>query len=1828
MNATRLVRAMRRLETAFFCIFWFLISNNCFSQLPGTEWSTYLGGTLAVEGHGIATDGNGNIYIAGKDGSGGFVTKLSPSGQHLWKTAVAGGTSGWCNSVAVDLQGNVYVTGLVWYAHIHDGYSDAYAVKLSSQGVVLWTTYLGSFGPDEGNAITTDALGAVYVVGGSRLEPVSQVNWIAGGHDASFNGGFLDGFIAKLAPSGSVLWSSYLGGSGWDEAQSVSTDSVGNVYIAGRTDSPSWMFDAQGTTSTLHGGTDGFLVELSGDGMPLFSTYLGGGAEDCANALAIDSLDNIYVTGFSKSTDWTADGFQASTSGDADAFLIKFSSSKVQLWARSLGGGGIDSGQGIAVHDSDYIYVAGFSQSPAGQSGGGALASKFTSSGDRVWSVSIGSVSGDVANGVAVDAVGNAYLTGKTVTPGIGFGGFDTVFNGGVDAFVSRLKSNFAIGSLSATISPQSANDDGARWRRVGTAGWRASGEVDAFIPAGSHEIEFKDLAGWYHHANQVVHVAENSTTTVAVAFDDIVCALNVSLSPAEVVAKGAQWRVVGTPTWHHSGEPLDPVPLGPIQIEFKDVIGWSRPAIQDTVTTSGQITLVAATYLPPSITLEWNQAPSTQDHIVNECVATDLQGDVYVAGSRQSYSIGTDIYLAKYSREGVLKWATGFGGTGPDRAMAVATDVEGNVYIAGQTDSADWISGGYDTVFKGGGGDGFVMKLSGSGTPLWSTYVGGTGNDFCTGVAVDGSGNVFATGCTDSVGWTVGGYGTAFNGGNSLGGDSFAVKISKDGEHLWSTYVGGGAADYGYGIAVDRAGNAYVGGGTYSAGWTSGGFNTTFQGAMDGFIVKIYASGQQAWSSYCGGGNGESSTAGAIAADADGNTYFSDLKHPLTKLSTAGDFVWSKPAGTGAFGLDCDAVGNIYAVGFLHVGEGPVFNLTPPGDRYYGGAVSVAKFTSAGTQLWAAYYQTKQNIYGYTMDNYGRGVAVDGSGGVYIAGYTVQANDYRVTPQDPLFLKIHDSPIVVVPSTAPVPLPVGQTLTVSWTSDAAMAGSSYYLALDNVDTTAPLIRISDDFWKPDHLDHWTESIQVPTTIPPGFYRLAVVSTWLENHPDLRPGGVFLGEAPHIYSVGTGSLSITIEPAAARDGGARWRRSGTLPWFESGAIETDIPVDEYTIEFKQLNELAAVDYWNPPYGLKVSITNNKLTTSTATYNPRTGGLRVTISPPEAASAGAQWAFGATSTQWQSSGRVMQKIYPDYGLLTFNSIPGWLRPADIRVSIIPGQIVEVNATYHRANVVLDWSTYLGQSMGDFTQQGIALDGLGNVYVAGTTNDASWLTTGPVRGQGVVTSFVAKLTTRGQLIWSRALAAGEWGAGKSIAIDSSNNVLIAGGGITVKLMGNGTQLWSYAHGGNGIAVDQTGNVYLVGDTITAGWTSGGYDTSYNGGRYRGDGYVIKLSNSGVHLWSSYLGGSDDDYANAVAVDGQGNVFVMGTTLSDGWISGGFQPTYQGKGDAFVAKLSSAGQHLWSTYLGGAKEEYTLGDYYSGGIAIGPAGEVFVCGASASEGWTSSGFDTANAGKFDAFVAKLSNQGDMIWSTFLGGAADDFGEGIVVDAQGNTYVTGRAGSVEWLPGTSGRGSGGEAAAFLAKLTGTGDLVWSMYLGGNGIDRGSAVALSPTYGLFVAGYTTSSDWTSGGFDTSYNPGYDVFVAKLSESFSSPITITSPHVSMPIAPGSTLTVDWDSSSAQAGSSFYLALAKVDGSTPPFRISENLWKPGQQEAWEAEAQIPSWVPPGPYRLRAVSTWLEEHPELRPQGFFYGESAAVLSIEGPSASTPRLWAMYD
>ena len=355
----------------------------------------------------------------------------------LYSTFLGGSDFEQANAVALDLSGNAYVTGITGSANFptsapiqaaNGGFFDAFVVKINAAGTALaYSTYIGGSNADDARGIAVDGSGNAYVTGRTISTNFPTVNPIQAAH----GGGVYDAFVTKLDPAGSaILYSTYLGGSGDDVATAIAVDAQGNPYVAGITDSTD-LPTANALQATSGGGGDAFVAEIHINPPPLgstlvYCTYLGGSNYDGGVGIAVD-VSGAYVTGVTFSSDFpTASPLQATRGGGGDAFVTKLGpGGSALVYSTYLGGSGFDSASGIAVDASGNAYITGFTDSTdlptaaplqaASAGSGDAFVAMLNGAGSAlVYSTYIGGSNYDRGQGIAVDASGRAHVTGQT----------------------------------------------------------------------------------------------------------------------------------------------------------------------------------------------------------------------------------------------------------------------------------------------------------------------------------------------------------------------------------------------------------------------------------------------------------------------------------------------------------------------------------------------------------------------------------------------------------------------------------------------------------------------------------------------------------------------------------------------------------------------------------------------------------------------------------------------------------------------------------------------------------------------------------------------------------------------------------------------------------------------------------------------------------------------------------------------------------------------------------------------------------------------------------------------------------------------------------------------------------------------------------------------------------------------------------------------------------------------------------------------------------------------------------------------------------------------
>jgi hypothetical protein len=289
---------------------------------PVLSFSTFLGGSGDDQAFGVAVDRAGSIYVAGQTASADF-----PTAKPLRKGLLGG--------------------------------YDLFVAKYNQAGTALeYSTYIGGGGVDRAFCLATDADGNAVVAGVTFSTNFPTVN----AFQPAFGGGDRDGFVLKLNSSGNeIAFSTYLGGAGSDEIACAALDSAGNICVGGHTSSANFpLFNAY--QSANRGKFDALVAKFDPSGVLVFSTYLGGsGPYDCAVGIATDALDNILLTGYTSSPDFpSVKPIQSKSAGGYDVFVSKFNSKGTELQFSSwLGGSSDDVGRSIAVDKSGAVYVSG-----------------------------------------------------------------------------------------------------------------------------------------------------------------------------------------------------------------------------------------------------------------------------------------------------------------------------------------------------------------------------------------------------------------------------------------------------------------------------------------------------------------------------------------------------------------------------------------------------------------------------------------------------------------------------------------------------------------------------------------------------------------------------------------------------------------------------------------------------------------------------------------------------------------------------------------------------------------------------------------------------------------------------------------------------------------------------------------------------------------------------------------------------------------------------------------------------------------------------------------------------------------------------------------------------------------------------------------------------------------------------------------------------------------------------------------------------------------------------------------------------------------------------
>ncbi|MCB9205410.1 MAG: T9SS type A sorting domain-containing protein [Flavobacteriales bacterium] len=478
-----------------------LIGRNAYSQNLLFQWVSPFSGSNYVEVLDMAQDADGNIiavgnFIATADfdpsantselasagGFDGFICKLDPMGQFIWARAVSGTESQSSKGVAIDGDGNIYVTGAFYGTTEFDGgpnsnevtsaaSGDAYVLKLDVNGNFVWVQTFGNLSNQSGDAIVCDADDNVIVAG--TFQGTVDFDPGIGTQNLTANGSSADVFFLRLTPTGDFSYVKRFGGTGSDLVRKLSSDMDNNIYFAGHYSATATFTPGSTLNITAEGNTDAIVGKLNSSGALSWARSFGGSQADSGFDVEIDDQGNVYATGYFR---WLVDFLPGSgvlqfvAEGESDGFVVKINNGGTFQWARQLGGINFDYAQTIAITSASDVVVAGhfydtadFDPNPNATAeitsvdGPDLFITALTANGDHLWVDHFSGTDDQVAHKLLIDQNENLILAGAfegTVDFDSGSGTEERTSAGSLDGFILRL-STLTVGAGSVEMDPK-----------------------------------------------------------------------------------------------------------------------------------------------------------------------------------------------------------------------------------------------------------------------------------------------------------------------------------------------------------------------------------------------------------------------------------------------------------------------------------------------------------------------------------------------------------------------------------------------------------------------------------------------------------------------------------------------------------------------------------------------------------------------------------------------------------------------------------------------------------------------------------------------------------------------------------------------------------------------------------------------------------------------------------------------------------------------------------------------------------------------------------------------------------------------------------------------------------------------------------------------------------------------------------------------------------------------------------------------------------------------------------------------------------------------------
>ena len=1682
---------------------------------PVLSYFTYLGGSIGGDPgrpgqdslYGVAVEPSGAVYVAGLTFSADFplggegegsalaglkdivVAKLDPLGSTLvYATYLGGSRDEWGGRIAIGPGGSLFFAGQTSspdfpttpdaVQHVFAGPvdldiegQDVVVAKLDPDGALLFSTYFGGRGMEWAAGLGVDASGAAYVGGptwsdnlpvGNALQPA-----LSGSHDA---------FIAKLVPSGdpersSLVWATYLGGGGLDWANGLTTDPVGNSYVTGYTQSSDFP-----TVAPLQGAlnrgaplpplpeyphTDAFVTKIDPTGTSLlYSTYLGGTGDDWATGVALGPGNAIYVTGGTSSTDFplheplqpylrggsstgydTAyDGFASVLVPDGSALVYSTFLGTTNPYSPRVDSSGSLfflhwGGDGLVVH-------------PFHDGIGTGLAKIAPDGSAYVFASPLGDGFGLGANALSLDSRGNVLLAGATATPDLATpGAFQSSLRGWSDGFVMKLTGTGGAGGGSSLLQQALLIKDrvlatGPSWTAFENLPWLELSRTSGTAPA----IVFADV----DTTGLLPGVYEGAIT---------VSATGALGSPKEVPVKLTITPRAPQPAQANAGGPyfgqlLAEVELdGSASVDPAGAIAFYRWSFDDDTTALGP--RVKHQYATPgnhaaTLTIHgFSGATATATTNVSINYPAQLRpGGPYMGAVDDTIRFDAS---ASFDPDGAIvsySWSFGDGasGIGPVFPHRYSRPGTYTVWLSAQDDTGYWSTVSTTATIAPAANEPPVARAGGP-------YLGEPGAS----TALDGRASTDRDGSIATWAWD---FGDGTNGVGAVSPHAYAaagvydvtLTVTDDlgAQDTAATRVSVGN----FSVTPDRLRFRTFAGESNPAA-------RSLDLAFSNLSLDWTATASEPWLRLDAASGATPSTlhasvesAGLEAGTLQGTVTITPAGVEARQILVPVELVVEPPAGT------CD----------------PAAWFCEPFDELRLGRL-------AGQNAWEATPEAtvSNNVVADTRPGPGAKVLrLDPAAGLV----GIERVNFTARPLDDLeiSLEVMSEGVEEGALLSSVDL-LGPAGVAGWGVERRAFGSlaigSTLVFRDEESSTRTLIATMEP-------GRWYTIRLV--------YRGGEVEGWADGlRRFAAPINVVAAEIAGLaVTGGDGEGSVSLDLIQAKP-------------FVPPPLEGELLVEPAELTFTYNADYGTVSRAQPtPGDVRLASTRTavapprELTTRPARTLPLEFEANVGQADPSVRFLARGRGYGLFVTPAETVLALPGNAAPlrvrfegarrDAELRGLDERPGkshyligrdpalWRRnvPRYARVEareVYPG----VSAVFYGNEGRLEYDLELAAGVDPGVVR-LAFEGIESLHV-------------DEKGDLVLVMPQGELHHQKPLVYQRV-------NGERRPIEASYSLVgekrasfrLGSFDESLPLTIDPTLVYStflggiFDDGAQALAMDLAGHAYVGGYTASAAFpvTGGSYQDAPGGNV---DGFVTKLDLAGTGIvYSTYLGGGQGDFVDALAVDAEGSVYAGGHTYSaDFPLANALQSVPGGSADGFLLRLGPSGTDLaFSTYLGGWGVDAVTD------VAVGPNGSVSLTGQAAAGfpqvgpqhwGWNAT---------LTAFVARFDRMGSPAFLSRLAGgspyetAASTVGSGVAVDGAGNTWVTGRTTSYYFpVIGPAFQPfSGGGGDAFVSRLGMSGELLYSTYLGGSSWDSGDAIAVDTSGAVSVTGSTVSADF------------------------------------------------------------------------------------------------------------------------------------------------------